>query len=96
MLQKFTNDCSLLQQSLQTIQNQLSPISDTYGDKEILEDKLKKLMVSFHQHTLMLYNSKFAIFSPIGHQKQLPRVDFCITRDRTNDKSSTHSSWPKW
>ncbi|CAF5104092.1 unnamed protein product, partial [Rotaria sp. Silwood1] len=44
MLQKFTNDCSLLQQSLQTIQNQLSPILDTYGDKEILEEKLKKLM----------------------------------------------------
>jgi hypothetical protein len=45
MLQKFTNDCSVLQQALQTIQNQLSPISDTYGDREILEEKLKKLMV---------------------------------------------------
>ncbi|CAM4782634.1 unnamed protein product, partial [Rotaria magnacalcarata] len=44
ILLKFTNDCSVLQQSLQTIQNQLSPISDTYGDKEILEDKMKKLM----------------------------------------------------
>ncbi len=45
LLQKFTNDCSALQQSLQTIQNQLTPISDTYGDREILEEKLKKLMV---------------------------------------------------
>jgi hypothetical protein len=45
MLQKFTTDCSALQQALQTIQNILSPISDTYGDRDILEDKLKKLMV---------------------------------------------------
>ncbi|CAF4231333.1 unnamed protein product, partial [Rotaria sordida] len=51
ILQKFTNDCSLLQQSLQTIQNQLSPILDTYGDKEILEDKLKKLIVSYFYST---------------------------------------------
>jgi hypothetical protein len=46
MLQKFTNDCLALQQTLQTIQNHLSPILDTYGDRELLEDKFKKLMVS--------------------------------------------------
>ncbi len=46
MLRKFANECSTIQQSLQTIQSQLSTISDTYGDREILEEKLKKLMVS--------------------------------------------------
>lgn len=47
LLQRLTNDCLVLHQSLQTIQNQLSPISDTCGDKDLLEDKLKKLIVKF-------------------------------------------------
>jgi hypothetical protein len=62
MLQKFTNDCSALQQSLQIIQNQLLSISDTYGDREILEDKLKKLIVSSWDCYSIFNHSEFIRF----------------------------------
>jgi hypothetical protein len=63
MLQKFTNHCSALQQSLQTIQSQLSSISDTYGDRETLEQKLTKLMVSCSHCYSIFNNGNFFLFS---------------------------------
>ena len=45
LLQKLTSECLNVQQTLQNIQNQLSPISDTYGDREILQEKLKRVLV---------------------------------------------------
>jgi hypothetical protein len=69
MLQKFANDCVILQQALQTIQNQLSPISDTYGDREILEDKLKKLMVSGFDYHSMFNDNEFVLFFSLKDMK---------------------------
>ncbi|CAF1656970.1 unnamed protein product, partial [Didymodactylos carnosus] len=40
---KFRDDCRVALQLAETIQTQLLLFSDTYGDKELLETKKKKL-----------------------------------------------------